>query len=50
MINVSSEISKLKSIIVHCPGDEHKFVSPKNIIEWINKANLIHNPDYDFIR
>ena len=47
MINVSSEISKLKSVIVHCPGDEHKFVSPKNIIEWINKdGDLIHNPDY----
>ena len=47
MIHISSEITALKSVIVHCPGDEHRFVSPHNIVEWIPKnGSLVHNPDY----
>jgi len=47
MVHISSEITPLKSVIVHCPGDEHRFVSPHNIVEWIpENGNLIHNPDY----
>ena len=47
MVFISSEISSLKSVIVHCPGDEHHFVSPNNIVEWIpENGKLVHNPDY----
>ncbi len=47
MIHISSEISPLKSVIVHRPGDEHRFVGPHNIVEWIHKdGQLVHNPNY----
>jgi len=47
MVYISSEITPLKSVIVHCPGDEHRFVSPHNILEWIpENGTLVHNPDY----
>lgn len=47
MIHISSEITTLKSVIVHCPGDEHRFVSPLNIVEWVpDNGALVHNPDY----
>ena len=47
MVHISSEITTLKSVIVHCPGDEHRFVSPHNILEWVpENGSLVHNPDY----
>ena len=47
MVHISSEISPLKSVIVHCPGDEHRFVGPRNIVEWIQvDGKFKHNPDY----
>ena len=47
MVHISSEIAALNSVIVHCPGDEHRFVSPHNIVEWIpENGTLVHNPDY----
>ena len=47
MVHISSEITALKSVIVHCPGDEHRFVSPHNIVEWVpENGTLVHNPDY----
>jgi arginine deiminase len=47
MLRISSEILPLQKVIVHQPGDEHRYIKPKNIIEWIyGEGSLIHNPDY----
>ena len=44
---VKSEIGPLRFVITHKPGIEHKYVTPRNLIEKIEKNNtLINNPDY----
>ena len=44
---VKSEIGPLRFVITHKPGIEHRYVTPKHLIEKIEKNNtLINNPDY----
>ena len=46
-VEIYSEIAPLKSVILHKPGEEHFFINPNNLNEWIpGKNKLINNPDY----
>ena len=46
-VEIYSEIAPLKSVILHKPGEEHFFINPNNLNEWIPGNNkLINNPDY----
>ena len=44
---VQSEIGPLRLVITHRPGVEHNYVTPKNLIEKIQKnGELVDNPEY----
>ena len=46
-VGIYSEIDPLKSVILHRPGEEHFFINPNNLNEWMpGKNKLINNPDY----
>jgi len=46
-VSIFSEINPLKSVLIHRPGNEHSFVDPMNLSEWIPENNTItHNPNY----
>ena len=46
-IEIYSEINPLKSVILHQPGEEHFFINPKNLNEWLpGKNKLVDNPNY----
>ena len=45
--SIRSEISSLKLVITHKPGDEHEFITPLNLKEEIHSDNgPIPNPEY----
>ena len=47
MINITSEIKTLKSVIVHQPGIEHNLISADNIKPWeYNNGDLQKNQKY----
>ena len=47
LIEIYSEINPLKSVILHQPGEEHFFINPKNLNEWLpGKNKLVDNPNY----
>jgi len=46
-MNIRSEITPLKQVLTHRPGNEHQFVSPSHIKEMIVKhGEYIENPEF----
>ena len=46
-LNIRSEINPLRLVITHRPGNEHEYVTPANLVEKIEKENMIKdNPNY----
>ena len=46
-VKIHSEISPLRCVITHQPGQEHEYITPSNLIEtieWGNKTK--ENPGY----
>ena len=46
-LKIRSEINPLRLVITHKPGNEHEYITPKNLIEKVQKDSQIKdNPDY----
>ena len=46
-LKIHSEISPLRCVITHRPGQEHEYITPSNLTETITFENKIkENPDY----
>ena len=44
---IHSEINPLRLVITHRPGIEHKYITPSNLVEKVQKDSvLINNPNY----
>ena len=41
---INSEIQPLRFVITHKPGMEHEYVTPANLIEKIEKENIVLLP------